>query len=131
MKDISELRFPEECRYIAEHVWIRQDGDEWLIGISDYAQDQLGEIAFVDLPAVGASFEAGQEFGSVESIKSVNALFMPVNGTVEAVNEELEGAPTLINVSPYEKGWMLRIRATSPDAVAGLLTAEAYRAQLG
>ncbi len=123
------LNLPESLRYTDEHVWVRMDGGEAVIGISDFAQDQLGEIAFVDLPAVGVRFDAGSDFGTVESLKSVNQLYMPIPGEVVAVNEELESTPTLVNVSPYGEGWMIRIR---PDASAeSLLDAAGYRALLG
>lgn len=129
MKSSEELNLPESLRYTGEHVWVRMDGGEAVIGISDFAQDQLGEIAFVDLPAVGTRFEAGSDFGTVESLKSVNQLYMPIPGEVVAVNEELESTPTLVNVSPYGEGWMIRIR---PDASAeSLLDAAGYRALLG
>ena len=129
MKSNEELNLPESLRYTDEHVWVRMDGGEAVIGISDFAQDQLGEIAFVDLPAVGVRFDAGSDFGTVESLKSVNQLYMPIPGEVVAVNEELESTPTLVNVSPYGEGWMIRIR---PDASAeSLLDAAGYRALLG
>ena len=129
MKSNEELNLPESLRYTDEHVWVRMEGGEAVIGISDFAQDQLGEIAFVDLPAVGVRFDAGSDFGTVESLKSVNQLYMPIPGEVVAVNEELESTPTLVNVSPYGEGWMIRIR---PDASAeSLLDAAAYRALLG
>ncbi|MDO5536166.1 MAG: glycine cleavage system protein GcvH [Desulfovibrionaceae bacterium] len=131
MKELNELNLPDDRRYTAEHVWIKADGDSWLVGISDFAQDQLGEIAFVDLPSAGSEFAAGEEFGSVESLKSVNALYMPVAGTVAEANEELESTPTLVNVSAYEQGWMIRINAASPADADALLTAEQYRATLG
>lgn len=130
MKTLDELQFPEDRRYTAEHVWIKADGDAWLVGITDYAQDQLGEIAFVDLPAAGTEVEEGAEFGSVESLKSVNSLYMPVAGTVESANEELEGTPTLVNISAYEQGWMIRMRPADAAAVDNLMTAAEYRAQL-
>ncbi len=129
MKNNEELNLPESLHYTDEHVWVRMDGGEAVIGISDFAQDQLGEIAFVDLPAVGTRFEAGSDFGTVESLKSVNQLYMPIPGEVVAVNEELESTPTLVNVSPYGEGWMIRIR---PDASAqSLLDAAGYRTLLG
>lgn len=131
MKTTEELRLPESLRYTDEHVWARMEGDEAVIGISDFAQDQLGEIAFVDLPEVGSRFEAGSDFGTVESLKSVNQLFMPVSGEVLAVNEALESTPTLVNVSPYEQGWMIRVRPDDADAVAALWDAAKYRASLG
>lgn len=131
MKTIEELNLPESLRYTNEHVWARMDGEEAVIGISDFAQDQLGEIAFVDLPEPGSRFEAGADFGTVESLKSVNQLFMPVAGEVLAVNEELEGTPTLVNVSPYEQGWMIRVRPDDPAAAAALWDAARYRTSLG
>ena len=125
MKTLEELNLPESLRYTVEHVWARMDGDEAVIGISDFAQDQL------DLPEVGARFDANGEFGTVESLKSVNQLFMPVSGEVAAVNEELESTPTLVNVSPYDQGWMIRIRPDDASAVAALWDAAAYRKHLG
>ena len=130
MKDLDALDFPEDRRFTAEHVGIKADGDTWLAGISDYAQDQLGEIAFVDLPSAGTDMEEGAEFGSVESLKSVNALYMPVAGTVEAANTELESSPTLVNISAYDQGWMIRIRPADSAAVDTLMTAAEYRAHL-
>lgn len=130
MKSPDELNFPTECRYTSEHVWVRPDGDELVVGISDFAQDQLGELAFVDMPAPGDAMEAGGEFGTVESLKSVNALFVPVPGEVTAINEALEDTPTLINVSPYGDGWIVRMRPANMADVEGLLTGEAYRAGL-
>lgn len=130
MKDIAEIHLPEDCRYTAEHVWVRRDGDELVVGISDYAQDQLGEIAFVDLPSPGTETAAGEEFGTVESLKSVNALFMPVTGEITTVNEALESTPTLINVSPYEKGWIMRVKPADAGDADALLDGETYRAGL-
>lgn len=130
MKSLDELSFPENCRYTAEHVWVRVEGDELVLGISDFAQDQLGELAFVDLPAEGDAMEAGGEFGTVESLKSVNALFVPVPGEVTAVNAALEDTPTLINVAPYGNGWIARMRPANMADVDGLLTGAAYKAGL-
>lgn len=130
MSDAKTLNFPDHSRYTAEHIWLRPAPDsegEYLIGISDFAQNQLGEVAFVDLPAADSSFQAGDEFGTVESVKSVNPLFMPVTGQVLAVNEELESTPTLINVSAYDQGWMLRIRPDNAADVQSLLDADAYQ----
>ena len=113
--------------YTARHVWARKDGDTLVIGITDFAQDQLGEILFVDLPDAGASFGADDEFGTVESLKTVSSLYMPVAGEVVERNEALEGKPTLVNLNCYADGWMLRIRPTETPA---LMTAAAYRSQL-
>ena len=131
MKTPDQVNLPQELRYTDEHVWIKKDGETFLVGISDYAQDQLGEVAFVDMPAPGVRFEAGAEFGTVESVKSVNALFMPVAGTVEAANGELEDTPTLVNVSCYEKGWLARVTPDNPADMDALLDAAGYRAKLG
>lgn len=132
MSDAKSLNFPEQFRYTVEHVWMcpAADEGEYLVGISDFAQQQLGEIAFVDLPAVDSTFEAGDEFGTVESLKSVNPLFMPVAAQVLAVNAELESTPTLVNISAYDQGWMLRIRPNNTADVRDLLEADAYRQSL-
>lgn len=130
MKDLNDIILPGGMGFTDEHVWLRLEGEEALIGISDFAQDQLGEIAFVDLPAEGAHFAAGDEFGTVESLKSVNPLYMPVAGTVLAANEELEATPTLVNISPYEKGWMLRVRLDNAADADALPDSAAYKALL-
>lgn len=126
MKDLDQLALPENLRYTDEHVWLCVEGETATVGISDFAQDQLGEIAFVDLPAVGTTYKNGQEFGTVESLKSVNALFMPVAGSVLEVNETLESTPTLVNAKPYNEGWMLRIRMDDPAEAATLADRAAY-----
>ncbi len=130
MKAVADLNLPANLMYTKEHIWAVAQGNEILVGVSDFAQDQLGEVVFVDLPQAGASFKAGDGFGTVESIKSVNTLFMPLDGEVTAVNADLEDNPTLVNASCYEKGWMIRITADQAG-LAGLLSADAYRAQLG
>ena len=129
-KTVAELSFPAELKYTDEHIWIRKDGEENVIGVSDYAQDQLGEVVYVDLPSEGDSFAAGDEFGEVESIKSVNKLFMPVAGEVSAVNGDLDGTPTLLNASCYDRGWLIRVKPEDMAAVDGLLSADAYKATL-
>ena len=126
MKDLDQWALPENLRYTDEHVWLCVEGETATVGISDFAQDQLGEIAFVDLPVVGTTYKNGQEFGTVESLKSVNALFMPVAGSVLEVNETLESTPTLVNAKPYNEGWMLRIRMDDPAEAATLADSAAY-----
>ena len=106
------------------------DGDEVVIGVRDYAQAQLGEVVYVDLPSAGDSFAAGDEFGEVESIKSVNKLFMPVAGEVTAVNGELDGTPTLLNISCYDKGWLIKAKPEDMASVDALLSADASKAAL-
>ena len=129
-RNIAELNLPSNLKYTDEHIWIRVEGDVIVAGVSDYAQDQLGEVVYVDLPSEGDNFGAGDEFGEVESIKSVNKLFMPVAGEVVAVNEELGDTPTLLNASCYEKGWLIKVKPEDMAAVEALHSAERYRAGL-
>ncbi len=110
MKEISELQFPDDVKYSDDHEWARIEAEGVRIGISDFAQDQLGDIVFVELPEVNSHFSTGDEFGSVESVKAVSELLMPIDGTVVAINSELEDAPELVNQEPYEGGWMLLIK---------------------
>jgi glycine cleavage system H protein len=117
-------------RYTHEHEWIRLDGDEAVIGISDYAQDELGDVVYVDLPALGTLLTLGERFGEIESVKTVSELFAPATGEVTAVNEALADQPELVNQSPYDDGWMLRIVLTDPTQLEALLDADAYRAEL-
>ena len=130
MKSAETVNLPEDLNYTDEHVWVRQDGDTLVAGISDFAQDQLGEVAYVDLPEVGRHLNGHDEFGSIESVKAVNALFMPVAGEIVEVNSELEDAPELVNADCYGKGWIVRIKADDPAGAKTLLDAAAYRALL-
>lgn len=126
MKAIEELNHPDDARYSTDHEWARAKDDLYLVGISDYAQDQLGDIVFVELPEVGSTYDKGEEFGSVESVKAVSELFMPFAGEVVAVNTELEDNPEWVNTDPYDKGWMVQIKATSADGPNSLLDRAAY-----
>lgn len=130
MKEKSELNLPKELAYTAEHIWVKPDGDNLLIGITDYAQDQLGEIVFIDLPEPDTHYDAGQEFGSVESVKSVNSLFMPVTGTVIKVNETLADQPEIANGSCYSDAWIIAIEPDDKEAVKSLLDSAKYAASL-
>ncbi len=126
MKEINELNLPEDVRYAKDHEWIRIEGEKTRIGISDFAQDQLGDIVFVELPEVGATLSKGQEFGTVESVKAVSELYMPVGGEVLAVNPQLEDAPELVNTAPYGDGWMIEIRPDDPSEADSLMNRAAY-----
>lgn len=117
---------PEDLRYTQEHEWARLEGDRVTVGITQYAQDALGDVVYVDLPATGTRVEAGQPFGEVESTKSVSDLYAPVNGTIVERNETLESAPELVNSDPYGQGWMVVIEADEPADVDALLGAQAY-----
>ena len=126
MKELSELSFPDDFRYSESHEWVKAEGDKVKIGITDYAQDQLGDIVFVEMPEVGATFEKGAEFGTVESVKAVSELYIPIAGEVVAVNGALEDAPELINNSPYTDGWMIQVKPDDPSEIESLMTRDAY-----
>lgn len=117
---------PGDLRYTSDHEWVRVDGDEAVVGITQFAADQLGDIVFVELPAAGKALDAGVPFGVVESVKAVSDLLAPVTGEVIASNEALAGAPELVNSDPYGEGWMLRVRLADAAAVEGLLDPAAY-----
>jgi len=130
MKAIGELETPDNLRYAEDHEWLAPDADPVRIGISDYAQDQLGDIVFVELPAVGSTFAKGDEFGTVESVKAVSELYMPVGGEVLAVNDQLADAPELVNNDPYGEGWMIAVKVSDGAEVEQLMDSAAYLATL-
>lgn len=122
---------PEELRYTQEHEWARGDGARVVVGITDYAQDALGDVVYVDLPASGTRVEKGQPFGEVESTKSVSDLYAPLTGTIVERNESLESSPELVNSDPYGQGWMVIIEADDPADIASLLSATDYEKLIG
>ena len=122
------MEFPEELKYTEEHEWVMVEEDLAVIGITDFAQDAMGDVVFVELPEVGTEVEAGKAFGVVESVKAVSDIYAPVSGTVEEINEDLLDAPEIINTSPYEDGWMIKIRMNDASDVEDLMDAEAYQA---
>lgn len=124
------MHYPTELKYDREHEWVRAEGDVAVIGISDFAQDQLGEVVYVDLPKVGDTVSAGDTFGEVESVKSVSELFSPVSGEIVGVNDALSDSPETVNDDPYGDGWMIRVRLSSPDEVDALMDADGYQAFL-
>lgn len=119
---------PSDLKYSREHEWVRVDGTRAYIGITDFAQDELGDIVFVELPEVGASVAAGDTFGTVESVKTVSDLFAPVSGQVVEVNASLEDSPEHVNTAPYEAGWMIVVEMSNPDELSQLLDGAAYTA---
>lgn len=125
MKELNELHLPDDIRYTDEHEWARLSGDIARIGVSDYAQDQLGDIVFVELPAVGDTIAKGEVFGTLESVKAVSELYLPLSGEVVAVNTALTDAPELINQDPYA-AWIIEVRPTDAGEYDQLLTAAAY-----
>ena len=122
------MNFPQNLRYTNEHEWIRVEGDIAYVGITDYAQDQLGDIVFVDIPTVGESLEVGESFGTIEVVKTISDLFLPVEGEVLEQNEALEENPELVNKDPYGEGWLIKMKPVELKDVENLLDAEAYKA---
>lgn len=124
------METPKDLRYSIDHEWVLVEGDEAIIGITDYAQEALGEIVYVDLPSEGDLFSPDDTFGEVESVKSVSELIMPIAGEVIAVNDALTDSPELVNSDPYDDGWLIRVRMEAEEDLTSLLTAEAYEASL-
>jgi len=117
---------PEDLSYTKDHEWVRAKGDHATVGITDHAQHQLGDVVYVELPKVGDKFEAGDPFGSVESVKAVSEVYMPLSGSVTEVNESLNDSPEQVNEDPYGEGWMIRIKIDNPAQVDALLTSIEY-----
>ncbi len=126
MKEIEELFLPDNVRYAESHEWTRDDGANITIGINDYAQDQLGDIVFVELPDVGDTFEKGEDFGTLESVKSVSEIYMPVSGEIIAINKALEETPELVNEEPYNNGWIIEVKPNDPDEINTLMDSSEY-----
>ena len=122
------MNVPAELKYTKEHEWIHVEGEEAVVGITDYAQSQLGDIVFVECETVGDALEAGETFGTIEAVKTVSDLYLPVAGEVLEFNEELEGEPELVNKDPYGKGWIVKIKISDETELDGLLNADAYKA---
>lgn len=120
------MNIPESLFYTKDHEWLKCEGNEALVGITDYAQSELGDLIFAELPSVGDAFEMDATFGTVEAVKAVSEVFLPISGEVIAVNAELSDKPELINEDPYGAGWMVRIRMSNPAELDGLMNAEAY-----
>ena len=120
------MNYPENLKYTSEHEWLREEYTEAVIGITGYAQKELGDIVFVDIDTEGETLAAGEKFGTIEAVKTVSDLYMPVSGTILAVNSLLDTAPETINKDPYGEGWMIRIQLTNPVELNGLLSAADY-----
>jgi len=124
------MNFPGDIRYTSEHEWIRVEGEEAYVGITDYAQSELGEIVFVDVPTLGETVGQGEVFGSIEAVKTVSDLNMPVTGEVLEINGALDAQPELVNNDPYGEGWIIRISVKDPAELDALMDANAYQAML-
>lgn len=125
------MNFPENLKYTKDHEWLLIDGDKATVGITDFAQRELGDIVFVDIDSEGKSLGANEIFGTVEAVKTVSDLFLPVSGTVDEVNKDLEGTPEDVNSDPYGKGWMIKMTISDASEIDGLMDAAAYSALVG
>jgi len=122
------MNVPAELKYTSEHEWIRVEGDEIVVGVTDFAQGELGDVVFVEIETQGESLSQGDTFGTIEAVKTVSDLYMPVDGEVVEVNPALEETPELVNSSPYKGGWMVRVRMNDPSQLEDLLSADEYSA---
>ena len=125
------MNIPRELRYTKEHEWVRVEGGDVVVGVTDYAQGELGDVIFVELPAPGSKVTYMKPFGTIDAVKTVSDLFAPVSGEVTGINEALKDNPALVNKEPYAGGWMVRIRMKDPKEIDGLLTADDYEKHLG
>jgi len=126
MKEISDLNLPDDVKYTKSHEWAKISDGIVTIGLNDYAQDQLGEIVFVELPETGDTFSQGDEFGSVESVKAVSEIYIPISGEIVEINEDLEDAPELVNESCYDNGWLIKVKADNISQLGDLFEKAAY-----
>ena len=125
MKELHELNLPDDIYYTKDHEWAKADGEIVVVGISDYAQDQMGDIVFVELPEIGDSFNGGEEFGTLESVKAVSELYIPIGGEIVEINEELGDTPELLNQDPYG-GWIIKIKPENIEDLRELLDRDSY-----
>jgi glycine cleavage system H protein len=125
------MNIPGELKYTKDHEWVRVSGNEAFVGVTDFAQRELGDIVFVEIESVGEVLTQGDVFGTVEAVKTVSDLFMPVSGTVLEVNPDLDGSPEIVNSEPYEKGWMIKMELKDPAELDDLLSAEDYQQLIG
>ncbi len=125
------MNLPSELKYTKDHEWVRVEGDEAVIGITDFAQGELGDIVFVDVDTVDEEVEGNEVFGSIEAVKTVSDLFMPLTGTILEVNEKIDDSPELVNADPYGEGWIIRVKFNNPEEVDNLLDADGYKQEVG
>lgn len=125
------MNIPADLKYTKDHEWLKVDGDVAIVGITDFAQNELGDIVYVEIETEGETLDKEEVFGSVEAVKTVSDLFMPVSGEILEFNEEIEGAPEAVNEDPYGKGWMVKVKLTDPSEVDSLLSADDYKALIG
>lgn len=125
------MNIPEELKYTKDHEWVKVDGDEALIGVTDFAQSELGDIVYVEVETVGENLDKEEVFGTVEAVKTVSDLFLPISGEILVLNESLEDSPEKVNDDPYGEGWIIKIKLSNQSELSELLTAEAYKELIG
>ncbi len=125
------MTFPENLKYTKDHEWVLVDGKMGLVGVTEYAQGELGDVVFIELPKIGRQVKQGESFGTIEAVKAVSDLYAPVSGEVVAINTELEKSPELVNKEPYDKGWMIKISIKDPNELKNLHDVKAYRELIG
>lgn len=125
------MNFPENLRYTKDHEWILVDGSTGTVGITEFAQGELGDVVFVELPPVGKTLKQHDTFGTIEAVKAVSDIYSPASGSVTEVNKDLAASPEIVNKDPYGKGWMVKIRLSNPAEIGSLLTAAAYKTMVG
>ena len=125
------MKFPKNLRYTKDHEWVKLEGDTAIVGITDFAQKELGDIVYVEVETIGKKLNAGDVFGTVEAVKTVSDLYLPISGTITELNPELAKSPELVNDDPYDKGWMIKMKIDNPADVEKLLDAAAYEAMVG
>lgn len=131
MAKIISMNFPADLKYTKEHEWVKIDGDVAIVGITDFAQSELGDIVYVEIETQGESLTQNEVFGTVEAVKTVSDLFMPISGEVMEVNDHLSDNPDAVNQDPYQNGWMIKIKISDPSQLAGLMTADEYKSSIG
>ena len=127
----ATMNIPADLKYTKDHEWVRIEGEEAYVGVTDFAQNELGDIVYVEIETVGDEIAQGEVFGTIEAVKTVSDLFMPVDGTILALNEDLEGAPEAVNEDPYDKGWMVKIAINNTEQLSELLDAAGYQEVIG
>jgi len=125
------MNVPENLKYTAEHEWIRVEGEEIVVGVTDFAQGELGDVVFIEIETEGETLAFGDTFGTIEAVKTVSDLYMPVDGEIVEVNPALEDSPELVNSEPFEGGWMIRVKLSNPSQLDDLISAEQYSAMIG
>ena len=125
------MNVPDDLKYTAEHEWIRVEGDEVVVGVTDFAQGELGDVVFIEIETEGETLDLGETFGTIEAVKTVSDLYMPLDGEIIGVNSSLEDTPELVNSQPFGDGWMIRIKISDPAQLDDLLSADAYRELIG